>query len=286
MKAATCDWAAILRDAVTRPGIISTAYTRFWNYSVGNQLLALWQCALRGIEPGPIHTFKGWLRLGRCVRKGEKAITLVRPIVARGKRNDPTPGDRGEAELTTEPAHDNRIGALRRTIFVERPFWFVLSQTDGEPYTPPSIPQWDQRLALHTLGIDLVPFRHTNGNVQGYAEGRSVAVSPIAHLPHRTLFHELAHVCLGHTAEVIGLTDDHERTPKDLREAEAECVALLCCESLGMEGAVFSRAYIQHWYQADEIPPRSVHRIFKAADTMLRAGRPASIEGEADTPAA
>ncbi|GIW56756.1 MAG: hypothetical protein KatS3mg082_3160 [Nitrospiraceae bacterium] len=108
MKAATCDWAAILRDAVTRPGIISTAYTRFWNYSVGNQLLALWQCALRGIEPGPIHTFKGWLRLGRFVRKGEKAITLVRPIVAlrRNRRMPPTRHELGGFSYKT-PDHTN-----------------------------------------------------------------------------------------------------------------------------------------------------------------------------------
>ena len=57
--------------------------------------------------------------------------------------------------------------------------------------------------------------------------GRAVAVSPVAALPHKTLFHELAHVVLGHTAE--GTLEDDERTPRSLREVEAESVALLCC---------------------------------------------------------
>jgi hypothetical protein len=50
-------WAQLLRDAVRRPGTISAAYSAFHSYSVGNQLLALFQCAARGIRPGPIATF-------------------------------------------------------------------------------------------------------------------------------------------------------------------------------------------------------------------------------------
>src|SRR5689334_6407849 len=75
------EWSAILIDAVSKPGIISEAYSRFWSYSSGNQLLALFQCLSRGIEPGPIHTFVGWRELGRSVRKGEKALTLCMPVM-------------------------------------------------------------------------------------------------------------------------------------------------------------------------------------------------------------
>ena len=38
-------------------------------------------------------------------------------------------------------------------------------------------------------------------NMLGYARGRTIAVSPISPLPHKTRFHELAHVLLGHTTE-------------------------------------------------------------------------------------
>ena len=47
-------WAALLDEAVRKPGFIHQAYSRFHNYSLGNQLLALFQCLTRGIQPGAI----------------------------------------------------------------------------------------------------------------------------------------------------------------------------------------------------------------------------------------
>lgn len=162
---------------------------------------------------------------------------------------------------------------------MERPFWFTLSQTDGELYTPVALPEWDETLALSQLDIARVPFRHLDGNCQGYAHQRSVSVSPIAFLPHRTLLHEVAHVILGHTAESAGeLSDTDTPTPRDLREVEAESVAMLCCSSLGLGGQDFSRGYIQHWMKLETIPDRSVQRIFKAADVIFRAGKLATTE--------
>jgi hypothetical protein len=94
-------------------------------------------------------------------------------------------------------------------------------------------------------------------------------------LPHKTRFHELAHVVLGHTSEAVeGLTDS-ETTPRSLKEVEAEAVALVCLEALNLPGADHSRGYIQHWNQlrgAEPIPERSAQRIFKAADQILKAG--------------
>ena len=48
-------WAALLNEAVDKPGFIHEAYSRFHNYSLGNQLMALFQCFERGIQPGPRH---------------------------------------------------------------------------------------------------------------------------------------------------------------------------------------------------------------------------------------
>ena len=45
--------AALLEEAVRRPGLILEAYSRFHGYSFGNQCAALFQCILRGIPPGP-----------------------------------------------------------------------------------------------------------------------------------------------------------------------------------------------------------------------------------------
>src|SRR5947208_10260166 len=91
-------------------------------------------------------------------------------------------------------------------------------------------------------------------------------------MPIKTMFHELAHVVLGHTSE-DSLNDGSERTPRSLREVEAEAVALLCCESLGLPGAEYSRGYIQEWGKGQPITERSAQHIFHAADAILRAGR-------------
>jgi antirestriction protein ArdC len=261
------DWSQLLVDAVTKPGVISAAYTAFWNYSVGNQFLALFECIARGIEPGPIHTFNGWIRLGRHVRKGERAITLCMPVTWTEKakpESDPEPDANSSAES---------CGVQRRR-FVYRPNWFVLSQTDGDPYTPLTIPSWDEQRACGVLTIVRELFRHTDGNVQGYARASMYAVSPVAYLPHRTMFHEVGHIVLGHTAEGMGLIDGNEPTPRDIREVEAEAVSLICCQSLGLPGEVESRGYLQHWLGAKKIEERSAQRIFHAADRILKAGRP------------
>src|SRR5207244_10193906 len=112
-----------------------------------------------------------------------------------------------------------------------------------------------------------------DGNCQGYARGRTIAISPVAAMPFKTRFHELAHIVLGHTAEAA--QSDNELTPRSMREVEAEAVALVCLEALGLPGAEFSRGYIQNWNTqlgAEAIPERSAQRIFKAADQILKAG--------------
>jgi hypothetical protein len=76
---------------------------------------------------------------------------------------------------------------------------------------------------------------------------------------------------LGHTAE--NEFTDSEHTPRSLREAEAEAVALLLCESLGLPGADYCRGYIQAWLKGDVIPEKSAMKIFGAADRILRAGQ-------------
>ena len=253
-------WAALLSEAVTKPGLVLEAYSAFHNYSLGNQLLALVQCQRRHIQPGPIKTFPGWQALRRNVRRGERALILCMPIT--GRRRDAE----GAAENATY------------TTFVYKPRWFVLAQTEGEELPAPTIPEYDTERALDTLGIERVPFDLTDGNCQGFARKRQVAVNPLAQLPHKTLFHEVAHVVLGHTAE--GECADTELTPRSLREAEAEAVALLCCESLALDGAAYCRGYVQHWLAGDVIPEQSAQKIFRAADSILKAGRASEADAE------
>jgi len=70
--------------------------------------------------------------------------------------------------------------------------WFVLAQIEGAEYQPEPLPTWDESLALATLEIERVGFDDLDGNTQGYASGRRVTINPVAAMPHKTLFHELA----------------------------------------------------------------------------------------------
>jgi antirestriction protein ArdC len=255
------DFAALLTKATTEPGVISEAYSRFHDYSLGNMLLAYGQLQEREIPIGPIATFQGWKELGRYVRKGEKAIALIQPITCKRRANDITE--------TNDSSDPNMVTFTR---FMLRRNWFVLAQTDGADYQPAPTPAWDRTRALAALDITEIPFDHFDGNTQGYASGRSIAINPVAALPHKTTFHECAHVILGHTTE--GERSDDERTPRDIREVEAEATAMLCCAALGLPGLAESRGYIQSWHASGEpIPEASARKIFKTADTILRAGR-------------
>jgi antirestriction protein ArdC len=247
-------FADLLNQAVTEPGITSSAYRQFHSYSIGNQLLAWAQCLERRLQPGPLATYPRWKELGRYVRKGEKALTLCMPVTVKRKAEQ---AETDEAEVFTR--------------FVYRPNWFTLAQTDGQPLAEQPMPAWNKDQALTALDIREMPFDHLDGNCLGFARERSIAINPVNPMPHKTTFHELGHVLLGHTSE--GSQTDSELTPRNLRECEAEAVALLCCAALDLPGVEFSRGYIQSWWGAgNPIPERSAQRILKAADQILKAG--------------
>jgi antirestriction protein ArdC len=251
MTASAITFADLLGSAVTEPGILSAAYRQFHSYSIGNQLLAWSQCLARGIQPGPLATFVKWKELGRHVKRGEKALTLCMPVTCKRTIE--------QQDGTEEAAHFTR--------FVYKPHWFVLAQTEGDALPSTPIPSWNRSQALTALQIEEIRFDSTDGNVMGFARGRSLAVSPLNPTPHKTTFHEFAHILLGHTAE--GEQADSELTPRNLRECEAEAVALLCCAALNLPGSESSRAYIQHWWgQGNPIPERSAQRILKATDQI------------------
>ena len=255
-------WGELLRDAVEKPGRMLEAYTAFHNYSFGNALLAFEQCMRRNLQPGPLNTYRGWLERKRQVRKGEKGLTLCMPM----------PFKRA---VQTDSVEDETRETQIRYAFRFRAYWFVLVQTEGEDAYVPPIPGFDIDTALRTLDITRTPFDEMNGNIQGFANGHEIAVSPVAAIPHKTTFHEIAHIVLGHTTSEKLV--DSERTARHIREVEAESVALICCETLGLEGVDFCRGYVQHWLQAEkEIPNHSAARIFAAATSILKAGTPAA----------
>jgi antirestriction protein ArdC len=249
------NFSQLLESAVNDQGVLSTCYTTFHGFSIGNQLLAWSQCLERNIPVGPIATYKRWSELGRQVKKGQKAIALVQPVI--GNKKDATTGE--------------KTGETYR-LFVLKNNWFVLDQTDGPTYTPEqTVPQWDKAKALAALDISEVKFDHYDYNCQGYASSRTFAINPLAVFPHKTTFHEIAHIVLGHTSE--GRCDDSESTPRDIREVEAECTAYILVNILGLAGVTESRGYVQHWLKGQQISDKSAQKILATANKILEAGQ-------------
>ena len=133
-------WSALLVEAVNKPGMIMEAYSAFHNYSIGNQILALVQCQLRGLEPGPINTFPGWQALRRTVKRGERALILCMPITrkVRDEEAQENNGENGERTFTS---------------FMHKARWFAISQTVGDEFTAPRLPEWEAERALAALDI-------------------------------------------------------------------------------------------------------------------------------------
>lgn len=252
----------LLNQALTEPGIVSAAYGRFHRFSIGNQILAAIQLQERNLPLSPIASFNRWKELERSVSKGQKALVLWVPITV--KRRD--------TDSEVEEGASNENGRLL-TLFRLAPRWFSLDQTEGKDYTEPiESPYWDAEAALSALDITQERFDLMDGNVQGYAVQRRIAVSPLAEYPHKTRFHEIAHVVLGHTQQAD--CRDAASTPRRIQEVEAESVAFLLCTILDLPGRDESRGYIQSWLEGSQLPEKSAQRIFSTSQKILEAGKP------------
>lgn len=260
-------WASLLDAVLTEPGVAEKAFQQFHRFSIGNQMLAFFQCRAMGIEYGPMATFDAWKRKGRYVAKGSKALHLWQPMTVPASAKN----EEGEYELT----------GGTRVLFKLAAKWFVYAQTNGgkdeviEPEVEPSI--WLLSTALDKLDIKLVPFGTVpvSGSCLGYAFKRNIAISPMVKRPLATQLHELGHVVLGHTTK-DDLMSDTADLSKSIKELEAESVAMLCMDALGhSEHAQYARHYIQGWMKetgVKQVPEDSARRIFAAADKILKAG--------------
>lgn len=258
------NYAKYLEDVVNEEGILSNCYETFYTYSVGNQILAAAQLWERDEDIQPIATYKQWEEKGRQVKKGAKALELLIPFQYIKKYNDGTE----IKDANGEPVKGRGFKSVPR--------WFGLHSTEpvdgAEEFAhEQKSPEWDKEIALKNLNITEERFDYPDGNCQGYAKEGVISINPVAQYPHKTRFHELAHNVLGHCSE--GTLSDSEFTPKDIREVEAESVAYILCQILGLDGAKESRGYVQHWLRDDKIENKSALKIFAAADKILKAGK-------------
>jgi hypothetical protein len=258
-------FAAMLKECLTQPGVLSKAYRAFHRYSFGNQIAAMFQLMERGQPLGPIASFMAWKEKGRSVKKGAKALVLCMPTTIKVDHQHP----------------DGTVEKIPKRIFIWKPHWFVVHDTEGADFVQEEVPElnWDLAKALKELEIEEVPFEMIDGNCQGYAQARQIAINPVAVHPMKTRLHEIAHIVLGHTSEGDRIVDG-ERLERSIAEVEAEGTAYLLAVSLGLGNLEESRGYVQHWLGDADLPERNAKRIFSAVEKILKAGQPVEEKEE------
>ena len=201
--------------------------------------------------------FQAWRAMSRFVRKGEKGIAILAPIVGRRE---------------AESASDN----ARTVLGFRAAYVFDVEQTDGEPLPEPVEASGDPgartaslKAAILARGIAL-EWVDDLGGALGTSSGGHIrlltGLSPA--MEFTTLVHEYAH-------ELLHRADDRP-TSRDTRELEAEAVAFVVGGAVGLNTSDSSRDYI-HLYRGDrEALAQSLTRVQQTASAILHA-----IDGDA-----
>lgn len=234
--------------------------SKFHQYSFNNTLLILTQRP----DATRVAGYNAWRKLDRFVRKGEKGIWILAPMVYK------TDSD-GEA------SDDSAQRVIRG--FKAVPV-FDLSQTDGQ-----ELPEICNRLDGDDVGNVFAPLRSValgigfsvedtdelpegvNGDCDHDLHRIRVRTSNSPLQRVKTLAHELGHALLH--------TPGEGRPDRPVRELEAESVAFIVCANHGIESDDYSFGYVTSWVgggdEARDAIKASGSRIQRAADQILTA---------------
>jgi antirestriction protein ArdC len=199
--------------------------------------------------------FQTWRSIGRFVRRGEKGIAILAPIVTRRRADDVAQDAQTEAKTV--------VGFRAMHVF-------DVAQTDGEPLPEIAHASGDPgdkvpalRAAIAANGIAIEYADDLDGAL-GMSTGGRIQVlnglSPAEEL--MVLSHEWAHELLHRNGE---------RPGRDTRELEAEAVAFVVGEAVGLDARQASRDYLQLYRGDREALAASLDRIQRAAATILSA---------------
>jgi hypothetical protein len=227
------------------------AMARFHRYSLHNIMLIASQ------RPDATHVagFHTWKRLGRYVKQGAKGILILAPVVLR-KETNPDNQER-ETERT----------ALRfRAAYV-----FDMTDTDGNPLPEFAKVEGDpsertarlkEFIASRSIALE---YSEAIYPAQGQCSpGKIVLLSGQSPAEEfATLVHETAHALL-HQGE------QRCETTKRVRETEAEAVAFVVCEGIGL-AASSSVDYIHLYDGNKEMLAASLERIQQTSAQLLSA---------------
>ena len=252
MQKITINFKDYLAEIYDKPQKIHESFKIFHNYSLFNSILAEIQLG----KAEPINTYQGWIKLGRQVKKGSRAIELFLPVKYKIENEE---NEKFEQDFF-------------KTVFIKKKYWFGLSQTDGEEFKINNLPNYNINQALENLQIKQIEFENIDGNCQGYAipNQKKIAINPLSYSPFGTLIHEVAH-CLLHDKE--NKIVDNQLLDISTKEFEAETTAYLVCCSLGMfDNLEYSRGYVSQWIKRSDIEEINFKRAFDCANKILQAG--------------
>lgn len=228
------------------------AMSRFHQYSFGNCMLI----ARQRPEATRVAGFTMWKKLGRIVKKGEKGICILAPMVRK----------QGECE-ESEKSEDKGAKLIGfRAVHV-----FDVTQTEGDELPEFASVTGDPGESLTLLrgvalrrGITLT-YEASLGGAEGLSRGGAILLleklTPAAEFA--TLAHELAHELLHHGK-------DRGDYSKATCELEAEATAYVVVKAAGLENGLRQSADYLHLYLGDqERLVASLDRIRWAASEII-----------------
>jgi antirestriction protein ArdC len=236
------------------------AMARFHSYSFGNIL----SIARQRPTASRVAGFHAWKELGRFVKKGEKGIQILAPMVGhRRKRDD---ADRNHAQDSSANPAPVLIGF--RAVYV-----FDVEQTEGadlpefEHNVTGEVGEYHERL-LAFLDAQNIALEYTENIAPalGVSYGGKIAILP-GQSPAETLVclvHEVAH-------ELLHKSDRRTKTTATVRETEAEAVAFIVGQAIGLEMGRASSDYIQMYAGNAALLAESLEVIQRTSAVILDA---------------
>lgn len=243
--------------------------SKFHHYSFGNCMLIASQKPDASLVAG----FGHWKKLKRFVRKGERGIAILAPLIGKVKE---------EEILKNQDASDGE----RRIFGFRVVHVFDVSQTEGdelptgldEPSGDPGENLGHLESIVNSKNIELV-YESIPGGALGISSGGKITVLPDLSTAEKfsVLAHELAH-------ELLHRGDRREQTDKTIRETEAEAVAFVVTRAIGIECQTRSSDYIQLWNGDEETLMKSLEMIRTVANDIV--GELAQLRSQQTQPVA
>jgi hypothetical protein len=236
------------------------AMARFHAYSFGNIL----QIARQRPSATRVAGFYAWKELGRFVKRGEKGIQILAPMVGHRRRKDDT--DRNSSPDDNAKPAPVLIGF--RAVYV-----FDVAQTEGA-----DLPEFENNITgdVGEHRDRLIAFLGSQNIALEYSENIAPALGvsyggKIALLPGQskaeefvTLVHEAGH-------ELLHKTDRRTMTTATVRETEAEAVAFIVGQAIGLEMGRASSDYIQMYAGNAALLAESLEVVQRTSAVILGA---------------